>query len=240
MSYSAGPRATYNGLICSLDIRNTKSFVNGSSAAIDLSGNNSNGTTYNGPIFLENSGSLLFDGTNEYIGITSPNDKFSWTPSSGSTLNFMSAEIWIKTLDSTGRIFSKPWNGSGEYNYWVDGSGWSATISSSGYTLPCSTFATGKWEHFIYTLSPISLTVYKNGKLDAGPTSHGITGNTPAYGNNGNDLAVMTLYPYGAGSWNYPTHAINGELGMFRVYNRVLTASEILKNYSITKGRFGY
>ncbi len=81
--------------------------------------------------------------------------------------------------------------------------------------------------------------VYRNGVIDAAFTNHSITNVTPTYGNGGEDLAIMTLYPYGESAWNQPTHAIAGSLALFRAYNTVLTPPEISRNYQALKGRFG-
>jgi hypothetical protein len=47
----------------------------------------------------------------------------------------------------------------------------------------------------------------------------------------------MTLYPYGGGG--NPTFSVQGNVGSLRIYNKVLTATEILQNYNATKTRFG-
>ena len=240
MAYHNGPTSVRDGIMVCLDVANSKSYSGSGTTLTDLSGNSNNGTIYNGAVYSSspNGGFFTFDGSNDYVGIASPSDRFSWTVS-GAGINSMSIEIWIKSTDTSGRIFSKPWNGNGEYNYWVDNSGWAVNSGGSSYQLPCTSYASGNWEHFIYVATPSQLSVYRRGILNAGPTNHGLTGNIPIYGNGQVDLAVMTLYPYGSGGWSYTGHAIAGDLGFFRLYNRALSASEILRNYNALKSRYG-
>jgi len=239
MAYNNGPKIITNGLVLCLDAANAKSYPGSGTTWTDLSGDGNNGIIYNGAVYssASNKGIFTFDGSNQYVGVSSPSSKFSWTVS-GSGLNYMSIEVWVRSSDLTGRLFSKPWNGNGEYNYWVDNGAWAVNSGGSGYALSCTPYRTGNWEHFVYVATPSQLSAYRGGVLNAGPTNHGLTGNVPTNGNSNNDLAIMTLYPYGSGSWSYPTHAIAGDIGLFKIYNRALSASEILQNYNATKGRF--
>ena len=239
MSYSNGPQIVTDGMILYVDFGNRKSYPGSGTTISDLSGNDYNGTIYNGAVFSgTNSGIMSFDGANDYVGFTSPNSRFSWTPS-GAGLNSMTVEMWVKSSDGTGRIFSKPWNGNGEYNYWIDGAMFGLGAGASAYYLYMTSFATGVWEHIVGVVTPTTVSAYKGGVLNAGPSAHGLTSNIPPSGNSNTALAVMTLYPYGEGSWNYPSHAILGDMAVFRMYNRALSANEILQNYNSTKTRFG-
>jgi phage-related protein len=225
-----------NGLMCYLDPSNRASYRSGVTV-YDLSGSVNSGTLYNGATFASrNRGVFSFDGTDDYVSVASPSNKFAWNPTSTSTLNSISIEIWVKTSDTVGRIVSKPWNANGGYNYWVDGSGFGITPGTSSYVLPCTSFATGNWEHFVYIATPTQLSVYRRGVLDAGPVNHGLNENPPANNSNLN-LAIMTLFPY-EGSFDFPSHAIAGELGAFRFYNRALTQEEIITNFNAGRDRF--
>ena len=62
MSYSYGPSLVKDGLVLCLDAANPKSYVSGSAAWIDMSGNNNNGTLINGPTYTTASkGGIMFD-----------------------------------------------------------------------------------------------------------------------------------------------------------------------------------
>lgn len=234
-----GPKVTTDGILLSVDFGNVKSYPGSGTTIYDLGGNNYNGTIYNGAVFSgANSGIMSFDGANDYVGFVSPSSRLSWTPS-GAGLNSMTVEMWVKSSDSTGRIFSKPWNGSGEYNYWIDGAMFGLGTGGAAYYLYMTSFATGLWEHIVGVVTPTTVSAYKGGVLNAGPSAHGLTSNTSPAGNLNVALAVMTLYPYEEGAWNYPSHAVLGDMSIFRMYNRALSAQEILDNYNAAKTRFG-
>ena len=42
----------------------------------------------------------------------------------------------------------------------------------------------------------------------------------------------------GLGRYSTNTHQLNGKLANFMIYNREITASEVLQNYNALKGRF--
>ena len=74
------PKIVTDGLVLALDAANRKSYNSGSTTWYDLSGNNNNGTLYNGPTFNSaNSGSIVFDGVDDYSTsfISSPGSNFT-------------------------------------------------------------------------------------------------------------------------------------------------------------------
>ncbi len=182
-------------------------------------------------------GSLLFDGVDDYIAIESPSNRWDWTPSS-TGLNTMTIDFWIKTSDSSGYAVSKPWNGNGEYNYTIaSGIYWSHSIGNQSNSLQFTSYATGNWENVTCIVTPTQKAVYRNGILDAGFTNHGITNNIPTYANASLPLSLMTLYPYGV-TFNQPSFSVSGNISLVRIYNRILTATEIADNYRANRSRF--
>jgi hypothetical protein len=182
---------------------------------------------------------IVTDGLNDYISIASPaNNSLSWT-SSGIGNNSMTWEIWVNSTDTSGFYVSKPWNGNGVYNYYLQHSSLFFQVTQSN-SISFTSLATGRWEHVAFVINSTQFAVYRNGVLNAGFSNHGISNNTVlAPGNVSLPLAVSTLYPYGIWAGN-PSFSILGSSSIFRVYNRVLSANEILQNYDAVKGRFGY
>jgi hypothetical protein len=182
-------------------------------------------------------GSLLFDGVDDYISIVSPSNRWEWTPS-GSGLNTMTIDLWVKTTDADGYVVSKPWNGNGEYNYWIHaGNSWYTNIGNQFHYQNFTSYATGNWENVTCIVTPTQKAVYRNGVLNASFANHGITNNIPGSGNSSLPLALMTLYPY-ENTFNQPSFSNSGNLGLFRIYNRVLTATEIAYNYQANRARY--
>jgi hypothetical protein len=182
---------------------------------------------------------LPHDGSNDYVSLPSPSNRWSWTPSVGNGLTEFSLEMWIKSSDVDGLIFSKPWNGNGEYNYRAGHSQLILQIGNQSYSQNFSTMCTGNWECGVFIITPTQVAVYRNGLINAAFANHSITNAVPTSGNSNLPLAIMTLYPYGDGTWDFPTHAIAGDLAIFRMYNKVLTSDEVFQNYMAQKGRFG-
>ena len=227
------------GLVLNLDVGNPYSYAGAGSDWYDVSGNNNTsllvGTTI--PTFSNtNGGILMYDGNTQYSRTPSPSNNFAWTPS-GVGLNNMTIDMWIKTTDGSGTILSKPWSGNGEYNFGLGHQGFSIVIGNQTNTLGFSSILTGNWINLVIVVSPTQYGAYINGVQNAALTNHGITNNTPTYGNGQVPLTLMTLYPYGGGG--NAGFSTQGNIGSFRIYNRVLSAAEVLQNYNATKGRFG-
>ena len=128
MATRYSPAIVTSGLVLCLDAANRKSYPGSGTTWTDLSGNGNNGTLIDSPTFnTDGIGSLSFNGLNSYIGISSPSSRFNWTPSS-TGFNNMTLDLWIKTSDTSGYVISKPWNSSGEYNYY--------SVSYTHLTLP--------------------------------------------------------------------------------------------------------
>lgn len=185
----------------------------------------------------ESSASFLFDGINDIVRVPSPSNKFSWTPS-GVGLNNMTIDMWVKTSDSAGHCLSKPWNGNGEYNYYITINQFLTGTSGVNHVSNFSSLSTGKWEHICTIVNPTQKAVYRNGKLASSFTNHNHGFNGPADQNNNLPLCLMSLYPYNT-PWPGDTgFSINGNIGFIKIYNRVLSADEVLQNYNATRGRF--
>ena len=70
MATKYSPKIITNGLVLSLDAANNKSYPRSGTTWTDLSGNSNTGTLTNGPSFNDgNQGSIVFDGTDDYVNI---------------------------------------------------------------------------------------------------------------------------------------------------------------------------
>jgi hypothetical protein len=203
----------------------------GTTAYSQVSGGGS-GTVRKGGVWI-NSGkfgkALSLDGSNDYLEVASQT-QYKYTGGD------FSASIWINpdTGESDGGyMISKPWNGSGEYNYrFVYGSDQKIYLYLSGATgWSTSTTATvpkGSWSHVAFTINGTTKAVnlYINGAL-AKSATYDITSWVPVYSDGSIALAVGTLYPYGDGAWSDTTYSFKGLIDEVKVYNSTLTADEI-------------
>jgi hypothetical protein len=184
-----------------------------------------NASLVNGPTF--NNGAIILDGTNDYISL----------PVTGMAPSTLTQEMWVKFTDNgTGQYFcvidklDNPelrlsFSNANKITFaWFDDSAYVAQFDS------VNTLTVGQWYHITATTQNNDFRLYINGVLDTADTSGTYTGSpsdTPS---------EHTLGTYNRVGASY----VNAAYSIYRVYNRVLPAGEILNNYNIQKGRFGY
>jgi len=222
-----GPRIVSNGLVLCLDAANKNSYPGTGTTWSDLSGNSNNGTLTNGPTFnATNMGSIVFDGTNDYIYRSSLSNfnsstytillwgKFVSVSSSGVLFNLGrssgDADTEAQLYYSNSRLVYWDFAGSIAFNF----------IQSSG------TLSTNVYQYLGFTKNSTNGTFYING-YSSGTGTAAFDANIST-----NDFTIGADI---RDSINY----VNGNISQFLIYNRVLTASEVLQNYNATKSRFG-
>jgi len=150
-----------------------------------------------------------------------------------------SLEAWIKpdSEETTGgKILSKPWNGSGQYNYWLSyGSDQTISVHLAGTTsydlTTIQSFSRDAWHHVVATVSSdSSVKLYVDGALGNNGT-HSIIGWAPSSGNGKHVLCIGTLYCYAPGWAGNTGHAFDGLIDEVAIYNRALTATEVKDHY---------
>jgi len=218
-----------SGLVLFLDASNIDSYPGTGTTWKDLSGNNNNGTLTNGPTFSSaNGGSIVFDGTNDNVKLGNAS---TFLPTSAITMN-----CWAKT-NVTGvykKLFVTVTAGGGPANttgiYWSLGSSpylyYVGVITNNGTVgvLSTATISTSLYTNFCFTYDGSTIKLYLNASL-LGSAAH-----TGTINNSG--IGRISGYDNNNESWN-------GNISTFSIYNRALTATEVLQNYNSTKSRFG-
>jgi hypothetical protein len=231
------------GLISWLDIGSMASYQSGSSGIADLSGNGNSVNLYNGYSYnSSNEGILYFDGSGGmgiYNGGNSTGNAFAWSADGSVGNQSLTIEMWVKSSDTGGRFFSKPWNGSGQYNYWIVPDQFYVFCgSTSGAINFGRNLSNNTWTHIVCWVNATQVGYYINGGEYSGVTNHGVTGGVPSSGNAGVSATLFSLYPYG--TWGGNTgFSIDGFMGTSKVYNRVLSADEAKQAFRTQKARFG-
>jgi len=234
MSSYGGANIVTDGLVLSLDAANRKSYVSGSMAWTDLSGNNIP-VTFNNPNSASfSNNSINFTPTSTSINAAT-GSFYSITDSRISSLTTeLTLEAWVNPSTANGNQ-TRPVSprttetnsplgfslGSNVITYEINTTnGWVTGNTSN------TDVAVGKWMHIMQTTSDSakSFRTYVNGVLVANLTFTG----TP---NSGNGLLIGRGF-YG-GNFNY-----NGFVSIVRYYNRALAADEVLQNYNATKSRY--
>jgi hypothetical protein len=105
----------------------------------------------------------------------------------------------------------------GEYNHRLSiGSDRQVALYLSGSTAAAvatsNSLSTGAWHHVAATVNAANvMKIYVDG-VEAASGTHSITSWTPPHTDLNLPLAIGTLYPYGTGTWSYPTHAVSSAI----------------------------
>jgi len=233
LAINYNPSIVTNGLVLCLDAGNVKSYPGSGTTWTDLSGRGNTGTLTNGPTYSSaNGGSLVFDGTNDYVLVG--NNIFRYQD------NF--------TIEAIARFTSLPTNTNGvcgsrhpivsnnEWGYNLEiGStgkvGWVIydTVSTANTAVSTSSIIGSQYFHAVGMKLGTTMSLYLNGVLQE---SKILSVNGIYYVDR--PFTIGGLYRCG-GSDFYST----GNIAKVSVYNRALSATEISQNYNATKSRYG-
>ena len=203
------------GLQLYLDAGNASSYPGSGTAWTDLSGNSRDGTLTNGPTYsATNGGSIVFDGTNDYVQCT------------GSlTVTAATFVTWIKRNGSQGTydgiLFSRGTNTTGMNFYTSNQLGyhWNDSSStynwSSGLTIPDAT-----WCMIAISVTSTSATAYLC-------QTGGTTTATNTVNHASSLLNDIKLAQDDAGS-----RFFNGNIAIAQLYNIALSAGEVAQNFA--------
>lgn len=228
MAFSYSPKIVTDGLVLYLDAANSYSYVSGSLNWNDLSRSQISGSLINGPTFSSaNNGSIVFDGVNDYAALGT----FSGLGSSNRTL-----EIWFQvlTLSASGgkRIVSFVKDDATDdvpaftITYGTTTSSLDFGFGGTPYNgyITGMSFALNTWVCLVGSINSNTMTVYKDNILINSVTNTGTVATNP--------LGYVGRYNANYGQYG------NIRVGIVKLYNRSLSASEILQNYNATKTRF--
>ncbi len=224
--------------VLNLDAGNTSSYPGTGTLWTDLSGNNNNGTLVNSPTFdPANGGSIVFDGTNDYVNIINPSilqsQNFSisvWINPSAAT-NVITSLIdfdHASTLRQGWVIQSSDATTNRYYYlaYW-DGTNFQPSDGAPGMGVQTTNFI---WQNLTYIKNGTSVIGYLNGvQLYTATASNATVSYLP-----NRNLAIGKVISTTVGNRSY-----NGKVSTTQIYNRALSATEVLQNFNATKGRFG-
>ena len=224
MAGFSGPNIVENGLVLALDAADKNSYKGSGTNWKDLSGNSYNGTLTNGPTFSNTNGGVInFDGTDDYVDCGNVL----------ASLTNLTLECFVKfgtQSTSYNGIISKTLSNANGYE--IRTAGYTSTTTTAQFryvgdngSSDFGALTNGIWYHLTATGILGSQLVYINGSIYNSGTYAG----TPSA--NSNSLVI--------GKLAYAGLYANMSMGYARIYNRALTATEILQNYNATKGRFG-
>ena len=226
MGLSHSPSLVMNGLVLCLDAGNTKSYPGSGTTWTDISGNGNNGTLTNGPTYSSaNGGSIVFDGTDDYISFNAlTTSSLGLTSANGATL-ICWAKITILTR-WTGVFAFWSTSDNVDFGWDIDSTNnlriWkNTTQTSTGVSLtPYSTL----WCQYVLVSNSSGGIFYINGNQ--------ITTSSTL----GNIISTSGRNLMFGDNWDNP---IQGNSSNIQIYNRALSAAEVSQNYNALRGRYG-
>ena len=230
-----------NGLVLNLDAAKTDSYPGSGTLWRDLSGNGNNGTLTNGPTFsgIGKQASIVFDGVNDYVDCgnnTTLNLNSSFTlncwfkvSNSAPSTNDGKGLIAKYTGVTANRSYMLFFTGSTNTISFIissDGTNTASTLKSISY----SSISRETWYNLtgVFTASQ-KLEMFLNGTLVSSDT----TTLNQVFSSSTQPLTI------GAQAISIPGFYFLGTIASTQIYNRALSASEVLQNFNALKGRYG-
>ena len=223
-NYFGSPIVT-DGLVFAVDANNIVSYSKSGTSWYSLTGSVNNGTLTNGPTFnINNGGSIVFDGTDDFANFGSTGLDFG-------TGNF-NVSCWIKTSNQSSSdymgVVSK-YDNATNTGLWIQltptnryvGFGW----DGGTYLISTTSVNNGAWRHIsCQRTGATTAEIYVDGVL----VSSGAGANT-----NSNTTVQLDI-----GRINISGRYFDGTVANTKIYNKALSASEILQNYQAEQYRF--
>jgi len=226
-----GPKILSDGLVLCLDAADRNSYTGSGATWMDLSNNNNTGTLTNGPTFSSaNGGSVIFDGINDYVDC-----------GNGNSINFgtgdFTVEVWARRDTNATinlRLLSKGADSdlAATAGFCFFGSdtllSFAVNPNAARTIINAATYSVGEWFQVIGLIQRgVSMRTYKNAILVSSTTApSGSVSNASLNLNIGRNVFGANLY--------WP-----GNVAIVRIYNKALSANEVLQNFNATRNRFG-
>ena len=221
-----GPRVVKDGIVACWDAAGRRSYPGTGTTWYDMSGNGNDGTLTSGPTFdPANGGSIDFDGSDDYVTMGDVS-LFDF----GTNGNF-SLSLWFKRA-GTGNEYLIV-KGDTNASYWLrfESDDTIRIMLDYGGTNDAArsiaTYTDTNWHHVVGVADRVAgITLWIDGVQDGADLSLA-----------GGD--VSNTYAFSIGAQTEGTALpFNGKITAVSVYDRALTAAEILQNYLATRGRF--
>lgn len=230
------PRTVTSGLVFTVDFADKNCYTGTGTAMNDLTGNSSGGYLSNVTFDGNNKGSIFFDGV-------SGQGSFNYSPSFAMSTNDFTISTWVKIGTQVSSGFTKAMvsnyeNGKGYIVGWNTASGgkfYIETGSSTG-TSYTQNNSSNTWSSLINTWVNF-VTIRQSGA----------TNNGHFYINGVYESFSGAMIVYDITSTSYLSLGMmiigfskfTGNIASVQIYNRALSATEVLQNYNATKTRFG-
>ena len=189
----------------------------------DLSGNGNIGTMINGPTYDYSDSSIAFDGVDDY-GSVAHNTSLNIN-------NIITLSCWIKTSDANAALIDKRDSTADGYGLFLVNSGGGGKlhlrINSFAQTSSGIILSDNVWHYVCGTYDGTYIRLYVDGNLDNAPINVGLSTMSTT-----GSLILGCLFDL-----SYSIYTYSGKISNVQIFNRALSASEILQNYNALKSR---
>jgi hypothetical protein len=234
MGFHRGPNIITDGLVLYLDAGNPKSYLSGSTSWYDLSGNENVSTLINLPNFnSDNNGTIVFDGINEYINVDAS--------VSTNIIGSITVSMFCKSNDISTIGWNAVWAGVSKYSQFLLGA--NQNNGKMGFLI----FSGGQWYPLGYggsvwgqtTINPRDWHLYTGVyNKNTGILYLYIDGIEEV----SFDIGIRTLSDdpnfFTIARRDSLTGYLNCSISQVSIYNKALSAQEVLQNYNSIKSRF--
>jgi hypothetical protein len=224
MAFSFGNTIITDGLTLYLDALNPSSYPGSGTTWYDLSSQKNNGTLVASPTY--NGNSFTFNGSTQRVGSfpiqiadTGSKTISTFVNPVDTTTSMGICGTYVGAGGGWGMLLN--YSGDGEIIY----------FHAAGTTAGVNKVITAgnQWYHLAvsYNKSTTTVTFYKNGQQVGSPNT---------------SVTTLTLNPDNGGIGSDSGtggRVFSGKISNIQIYNRALSATEILQNYNALKGRFG-
>ena len=213
MAIKHSPRIVTDGLVAHYDAANTKSYPGSGTAWKDLSGKGNNGTIYGATFGSGNAGKFNFDESNDYVDCGNILPQTAYTKSA-----------WFRPESVTRNIIS----GTSDHAFWMNNTdntlaaGHQGVYTRVSHALPSGNMLNQWWNGAVTWNDSTGWVLYLNGvQVDTSPHTTGPGGNSSVY-----------IARFGGGNY------FDGDIPEVLIYDRAITATEVLQNYQALKERY--
>jgi hypothetical protein len=247
MGLIRGPNIVRSGLILHLDAALPASYPGSGTSWFDLSGNNNHFTLYNSPTF-NSAGYFVFDGTNDYarsvntLNLSATNKVTVCSFFKPLTYPGSAAENVKVFFELTNNYNSNSTGFVTAYNDPSVGQDYAILLAvkgNVGYNIASwnkSNYTDLNWKNSVFIFDTSQSSTENLFYVNANAATLNVNPVVGYANNNTNNYANDYFYICSRAGSSYFT---NCNLASFMIYNRVLSASEILQNFNAFRGRFG-
>lgn len=222
MATNYNPQIVTDGLVLYLDAGNRRSYSGTGTTWTDLSQNNNNGTLVNSPTFFTgNLGSLILNGTNQYISTTA-------IIQAATNSNLQTFSAWLNS--SSGSLFGSDASSNGQFHLLI-------YLSSTNNLNFYESYYGGVSGETIDTVSVVLKSANNVVVVKTAPEKYDVYLNGEKVLNQVTKKASLNSN-FNAGRF-YATSFFGSNISNYSIYNRALSESEIKQNFNALCGRYG-